>query len=209
MRFALKTLALGAVAALVAASASAQTTNTYNSSAPVPIIDLGTAISPIVVPAGDWGSSTIRDVNVSINISHTWDSDINVSLTAPDGVVVQLWSGVGGSADNFNVTIDDEATTNINGTVGTFRPQSYPTEAMCENDDHEPGGTWQLTVSDTVGGDAGMINSWSITIEGDDGRFTADCGASTTTRTRRGLGSHANNGGGNGDDLPPPGQRGR
>lgn len=210
MRFALKTLAVAAVAALTAATVSAQTTNTYNSAAPVPIIDLGTVSSPISVPAGDWGGSdTIRDVNLTIDISHTWDSDVVATLEGPSGDQVGLWSGVGGSADNFNVTIDDEATSNMNATVGTFRPQAYPGEALCRYDDMEPAGVWQLIIQDTVGGDSGMINSWSITIEGNDDRFTNECGGGTETRRGRGLGSHANNGGGNGEDLPPPGQRGR
>lgn len=206
MRNALKSLALAAAATLVAGTVMAQTTMTYNG-APFVINDVSTQSGTITVPAGDWGGrDTVRDVNVSISITHTWDSDLTVSLSGPDGTVVGLWAGVGGSSDNFNVTIDDEASTNMNGTVGTFRPQSYPQEAMCELDAKAPAGTYTLTVADTVGGDVGAVNSWSITIEGDSGHFKNDCGAGSEKRNR-GLHSWANNGRGNGDDLPPPGQR--
>ena len=210
MRFALKTLALGAVAAFVAASASAQTTTTYNSTGPTPILDVATVTSTIVVPASDFSAQDgVRDINVAINITHTWDSDLTVTLLGPDGTEVGLWSNVGGSADNFNVTIDDEAAQNINATTGTFRPKTYPSEALCEYDDKTPSGTWTLKIDDTVGGDSGMLNSWSITMVTNDDRYRAECAAGATVRVKRGLGSHANNGGGNGEDLPPPGQRGR
>ena len=209
MRFALKSFAFGAVAALVAATAFAQTVNTYTNSTPAAIPDTSTMTSTISVPAGDWGGrDTVRDVNVSINLFHTWDSDINVSLTGPDGTVIALWAGVGGSADGFNVTIDDEAAGNINDINGTFRPQNFPREALCKLDALDPSGTYTLTIADTVGGDSGTLNSWSITVEGDSGHFRSECESGDTTKGGRGLGSHANNGRGNGDDLLPPGQHG-
>lgn len=213
MRSALKSLALGAVAALVAASAMAQTTITYTNSTPSPIPDVATMTSSISVPSGDWGGMEVRDIDIAINLFHTWDSDLTVFLTGPDGTVVRLWAGVGGSSDGFNVTIDDEATTNINAITGTFRPQQYPSEAMCEYDKKDPSGTYTLTIQDTVGGDSGTLNSWSLVITGNDDRNRDECVASGgDTRVRRGgrgLGSSANNGGGNGDDLAPPGQHGR
>lgn len=208
MRFALKSLAFGAVAALVAATAFAQTTITYTNSTPAPIPDVATMTSTINVPAGDWGGrDSVRDINVTINLFHTWDSDLTVSLTYPNGTVVPLWAGVGGSSDGFNVTIDDEAASNINGISGTYRPQTYPTAQLCVFDGEAPAGTYTLTIQDTVGGDSGTLNNWSVTVEGDSGHFRSTCEAATTdTKGGRGLGSHANNGRGNGDDLAPPGQ---
>ena len=207
MRSALKSLALGVTAAFVAGSALASGTLTYNSTTGTPIPDLTTVTNTIVVPATDWtGSDTIRDVNVYINLSHTWDSDLTLKVTGPDGTEVPLWAGVGGSSDGFDVTIDDEAAMNINAIVGTFRTQRYPTDRLCEFDGKDPGGAYTLTISDTVGGDSGFLNRWSVTIEGAEGRFTNDCEADRVRRGR-GLGSHANNGGGNGEDLNPPGQR--
>ena len=76
---------------------------------------------------------------------------------------------------------------------------------LCALDGIPPDGTWTLRVDDTVGGDVGTINSWSLTVTGEEGRFKNDC--AERERKGRGLGSWANNGGGNGDDLPPPGQR--
>ncbi len=70
----------------------------------------------------------IDDVNVTINIDHTWVSDLDVSLQSPAGTVVNLSFGNGGSADNYTDTVfDDDAATSITGGsppfTGTFQPE--------------------------------------------------------------------------------------
>ena len=56
------------------------------------------------------GDAVIGDVNVTINIEHTWDGDLDIELINPDGDIVSLASGVGGQDDNFtNTTFDDDA----------------------------------------------------------------------------------------------------
>ncbi|MBP8073543.1 MAG: hypothetical protein KAY96_02200, partial [Bacteroidia bacterium] len=42
--------------------------------------------------------------SVCINILHTRDSDMDVRLEAPNGVIIKLFAGVGGSGDNFTNT---------------------------------------------------------------------------------------------------------
>ncbi len=205
MRNAIRFIAIAAV--MVAGTAAAQTTITYNSTGPVPINDVSSNSSTISVPASDWDSrDTVREVKVSIVITHTWAGDLNAYLIGPDGTEVELWTALGGSADNFNCTIDDEAATNINSNIpGTYRTETFPAMKLCMLDGIDPAGTWTLRIDDTVGGDIGTINSWSIMVTGEGGRFKNEC--VDRERKGRGLGSWANNGRGNGDDLPPPGQR--
>lgn len=203
-----RALAGSAFAALVAGSALASGTLTYVSTdTPLPIPDVSSATSSITVPSGDWtGRDQIRDVNVYVRLNHTWNSDLTVTVIGPDGTRVVLWSAVGGSSDNFDVTIDDEAASNISSNApGTYRPASYPSQRLCTFDGQAPAGTWRLEVADTVGADVGTLLSWSVTVEGQEGRFDNPCEPERVRGRGRGLGSHANNGGGNGDDLPPPG----
>ena len=76
---------------------------TENSSIPDP----GFLISSLTVA----NAGTILDLNVLININHTWDEDLDVFLVAPDGTRVELFTDVGGIGDNFtNTLLDDEAT---------------------------------------------------------------------------------------------------
>ena len=112
--------------------------------------------------------SSISDINVQLNISHTWDDDLIVTLISPSGQEVELFNTVGGSGENFQDTIlDDEAPPNRriqDGTppfAGSYRPQT-PLSTL---DGLNPNGTWTLRVFDQVAGDGGSLNSWSLTIQ--------------------------------------------
>ncbi|WP_146449858.1 proprotein convertase P-domain-containing protein [Bythopirellula polymerisocia] len=74
-------------------------------------------------------SFNITDVNATLNISHSHNSDLIAELVAPNGTRVKLFSRVGGATDNFtNTTFDDQANTSItNGSgpfSGSYRPES-------------------------------------------------------------------------------------
>ena len=49
-------------------------------------------------------SASLGLISVCLNISHTYDSDLNVFLIAPDGTTVNLFTGIGGGGDNFTNT---------------------------------------------------------------------------------------------------------
>lgn len=104
----------------------------------------------------------IGDVNVEINISHTYIGDLIVDLMSPGGTVVRLHNRTGGTAENIVQTYDDGV---INpdgpGTLGDFVGENVT-------------GAWTLTVSDNAGADIGTLNSWTLKI--------ASAGANCPTR---------------------------
>lgn len=104
-------------------------------------------------------------VNVCINITHTWDSDLNINLIAPDGTDIMLLSYVGGSDDNFtNTCFSQSATTSIvSGTApftGTFKPMNTLGNA---NNGQNGNGIWKLRIVDTYAADVGNLLNWNIT----------------------------------------------
>ena len=120
--------------------------------------------------------TSISDINVQLNITHTWDEDLIVTLIAPGGQEVVLFRNVGASGDNFNNTIlDDEAAVSINQGSAPFGddPQTpevennrfRPDQVLSALDGTNPNGTWMLRVFDEVDGDGGSLNSWSITLD--------------------------------------------
>lgn len=126
---------------------------------PVVIPETGTATSTLNIDT----SVAILDLDVMINLEHTFDADITISLTSPEGITVVLSQNRGGGNDNYTNTIfDDEAPTPIaNGTApftGTFRPEG----TLSDFDDMSTLGTWTLTVVDGVFGDDGNILGWEI-----------------------------------------------
>jgi len=117
----------------------------------------------------------VTDINVSVDITHTWDGDIDIVLTAPSGNSVTLADRIGGSANDYTgTTFDDEATGPITASsppyTGTFQPQN----ALSALDGESVAGTWSLSITDYAGGDNGTLNSWSVTIESGSGGADID-----------------------------------
>ncbi|MBI4931179.1 MAG: CotH kinase family protein [Bacteroidetes bacterium] len=102
---------------------------------------------------------------VCINATHTWDSDLEISLIAPDGTVFILTSGNGGSDDDYTNTCfrNDAVTPITQGNApftGTFRPQG---DMSFVNNGQNGNGQWKLHILDTYAfADQGNLLDWSI-----------------------------------------------
>jgi len=143
---------------------------TYSNSTPLTINDVTTQSSTITVaPVG-----TIGDVNVKIRLNHTWDSDLAISLTAPNGTVVPLSTNRGGSGDNFgsgnadctgtHTVFDDAAATAIGAGAAPFAATYRPETPLSAMNGGPANGTWTLTIADQAFGDTGALYCWQLEI---------------------------------------------
>ncbi len=106
---------------------------------------------------------TVASVVVLVNITHPFDSDLTLTLTAPDGTTVLLAQGVGGSGDNFTTTrFSDAGTTSINAGTAPFTGIFRPQQALSLFKDANIFGAWKLTVNDVKDFDAGQLLNWSL-----------------------------------------------
>ncbi len=129
---------------------------------PKPLIDNGTIYSTLTIGEG----FTIVDLDVELDISHTWDSDLYIYLYAPDGTSIELFGGVGGSGENFvGTALDDEASLAITSGAAPFTGRFRPQQPLSAFDGMNTAGTWTLQVSDTWDWDTGTLNSWSLVVE--------------------------------------------
>ncbi|MBK7534904.1 MAG: proprotein convertase P-domain-containing protein [Myxococcales bacterium] len=87
---------------------------------------------------------TIAEVQVDLNITHTWIGDLLVTLTSPSGTVVTLHNRTGGSADNIHQTY------------------TFPTQFL----DQQAAGPWVLHVDDNFTADTGTLDSWTLRLIG-------------------------------------------
>jgi subtilisin-like proprotein convertase family protein len=122
-----------------------------------------------IISSLDIGNArAIVDLNVKLNISHTHDNDLSVFLVGPepDRIMVELFTNVGGSGDDFtDTTLDDEASLPITEGSAPFTGFYRPEGSLSEFYGRSIAGTWTLAVVDDPGGDAGTLNWWSLIVE--------------------------------------------
>lgn len=122
-------------------------------------------------------NGTITDANLDVNITHTWNDDIELRLTSPSVAAQVLLQDCGGSGDNTIVTIDQQAaalstcpTTTISGTIlptdGTGAAPVAASGNMNNFNGTASGGVWTLNVTDDSSICTGTLNSWSLTLDG-------------------------------------------
>ena len=112
------------------------------------------------------GLGSIRDINVLIDIQHTFVGDLVISLIGPRGARVLLVGGEGGGADNFRRTIlDDEAASDIEDARAPFRGVFRPEGSLADFDGRDPNGTWTLEIKDEAFEDGGRLRLWAMEIE--------------------------------------------
>ncbi len=130
------------------------------------IPDNGTA--PTCFPVNVSGIGTINTsfgiASVCLDITHTWDSDLEIALHAPDGTIVFLSIQNGGSGNDYTGTcFTGTATTSISTGIAPFTGNYLPDEPLGSfNNGQNANGTWTLCIQDILGGFTGTLNSWSI-----------------------------------------------
>ena len=134
------------------------------------------------IPAG----ATITGVSLNFNINHTYDGDLVINLKGPNGNVLNIANGIGGSANHFtNTIVNNTATTSITTSsapfTGTFAPQaaggvqgansvsgntsnSSSFSALYGSTSSSANGNWIFSVRDKANNDVGYIISCSIAI---------------------------------------------
>jgi len=92
-------------------------------------------------------SGIVRDINVQLDITHTWIGDLKIELISPSGRVVILHDQSGGHRDNIIQTYDVRNLTALQSFIG-----------------EEGKGPWTLKASDHAGRDVGKLNRWALEI---------------------------------------------
>lgn len=118
----------------------------------------------------------ILDLNVYLNITHSWVGDLRVSIKSPAGTSVTIIdrpgmtnTGYGCEGSDIDAFLDDEAETAVENECSNSVPTIYgsfiPNNALSAFDGESTIGNWELTVSDRAGSYSGTLNSWGIEYE--------------------------------------------
>ncbi len=137
-----------------------QQTSTYTSTdVPLTIISTGATTITSTLVINEPGL-TIEDLNLDLNISHTYVGDLDVTLISPAGTSVLLYNNHCGNNDDIIFIVDDEASL-VSCPPNDGENHSVLT-LMSEFDGEELSGTWTLQVYDYYAQDGGSLNSWSL-----------------------------------------------
>ena len=146
----------------------------YDNASHVSIPD-GSSVESLVYVDGV--GSPILDVRVSLQVFHTLDADLDVSLIGPDGTTIDLTSDNGGSGGNYGTactpdgsrtTLDDAAPTAITAGsapfIGSFRPEQALSAFDGKTGAGAANGIWRLRIADDTAGNTGTLQCWSLFI---------------------------------------------
>ncbi len=132
--------------------------------APIPDNNASGVVSTINVPDTD----IISDVDITFNITHGFDDDIDFRLTAP--TFRDLFSDIGLTGNDFiDTTLDDEAPSPIPDSsseapfTGSYQPEGGP--SLFVLDGSPAAGPYTIQVVDDAQYNVGSLDSWSVTIE--------------------------------------------
>jgi subtilisin-like proprotein convertase family protein len=136
------------------------------SNAAIDIVPNSTASVPIVVSGG----ITIADLNVTLDITHTWIGDMIITLSGPASIgrpEITLFNqpciGTGPTYPDIQATLDDsgqsiscaEVAPIVSGTIRPFESLSSINGLVAD-------GTWTLNILDVGNQDGGTINAVSL-----------------------------------------------
>ncbi len=116
---------------------------------------------------------TITDLDVRVEITHTYVGDLILKLRSPLGTEITLLdrpgvpaSTFGCSNDNMNVTFDDASgfalENHCAGTNPWYNGVAAPVGALSAFNGESTQGNWVLTVSDNASIDTGVITDWEL-----------------------------------------------
>lgn len=138
-------------------------TNTTPLTIPATITAVFNGTSTISIPTG----TAVSDVNVIIDMTHTWINDLTVFLTSPAGTAVQLFArqcNPAVSVNDVNATFDDSGVAVVCGDFPGISGVVVPLQSLSAFNGQNPVGNWVLTVRDSFNGDGGFLNSWGIAV---------------------------------------------
>ncbi len=118
--------------------------------------------------------AALTDINVRVDLNHTWVGDLTITLTSPAGTEVELLNRPALSAgnafgcedDNMRVVFDDEASfdpaEHCNGDTPWLTGDVLPAASLSAFDGESSLGSWTLTIEDAESPDGGRLLDWAL-----------------------------------------------
>ncbi len=127
---------------------------------PIPISDQGPSVIQAPIFVGE--NALVSDVNVTLDISHEYISDLTIKLTSPSGTTVTLLSEVCNSNNDIVAVFDDEGSAIVCGDNPAISGVVIPLQPLSAFFGESSQGTWILEVADNFDQDGGSLNNFEL-----------------------------------------------
>jgi len=132
---------------------------TYNTAFAIPDNNAAYTVRAINVPT----TAPISDVNLRVNLNHTYVSDLQVAMVDPSGTnQINIFNRSCTNNDNMNVLFDDQGSAMVCASpiTGTY----LPAQPLSVYNGMNPQGNWLIGIRDLGAADVGTVNSYTLTI---------------------------------------------
>jgi subtilisin-like proprotein convertase family protein len=111
----------------------------------------------------------ISDLDVTVNVDHTWMGDLDLYLVSPQDTVVHLApQGTGDTLEGYvDCRFDDEAALSITQGFYPFTGRYRPVGSLSALHDRTTAGTWRLRAVDRAADDVGNIRDFTLHVRGE------------------------------------------
>jgi subtilisin-like proprotein convertase family protein len=133
---------------------------TMNTGFAIPDDDPAFTVRSINVPT----TTNISDVNLAVNLTHTYVEDLQIVLQGPMTTTTQstVFSQSCTNNDNINATFDDQGTGIVCAT--TITGNVTPSTPLSIFNGLNPNGNWLVAIRDVGTSDSGNVVSYTLTI---------------------------------------------
>lgn len=137
---------------------------TMSTDVPVAISPFGTPTITSTINIGTSGIISDLDV-VDLIGTHTYISDLTITLESPAGTVVTLIDQICNTENDFDINFDDGGTPAGSIPCPPVDGNFYqPADALSAFNGEDQQGTWTLTIVDNANQDGGSLDSWGLNI---------------------------------------------
>lgn len=131
-------------------------------SLPVEIVATGTpTVTSVVTFVQDL---KVTDINVGVQLEHSYLADVVMTLTSPAGTKVVLTSNSCGDLRNMDVVFDDSGAAFGCGGNPALTGTKQPLGRLSSFHGESLQGDWVLTIKDTALSDGGMLTGFSLSV---------------------------------------------
>ncbi len=130
----------------------------------LPLQISGTGTSTITSTVEFLEGLPVADVNVNLELSHTFLSDLIIDLISPAGTRVTLIANTCGDLDNLNAVFDDDGASIVCSGNPAISGTVSPLGSLASLIGESTLGEWTLEIRDVANGDGGALEAFSLEV---------------------------------------------